>query len=278
MPELLSIISTAHELIQAIRTAPDKPAFVKAAIAWQLQRDDWVCSQAEFAGVELPIHLRGRKGGREYQLALAELLSRLHSGTVVEQYLGLDSRIGKIWDELRYWSTGTIKSRPGFLRSKVGKVVEPMLREMKLVMMRLEEFMASYEIPYEPLQNQPAPQSPAMVPTPARSKKSTRNGDGRARLIACLTNHHQYSDGSCLNLEPIGNNKLAKAANVVNSTASEFFRKEFDGHLKYKARCRDSISLIASLKLLNNEYAPHHLFGTSPRDLSTKNADDLDDR
>src|SRR5262249_18814112 len=38
-------------------------------------------------------------------------------------------------------------------------------------------------------------------------KRSTERGEGRAKLIAALTKHHQYADGGCLNLEPIGNNE-----------------------------------------------------------------------
>jgi hypothetical protein len=99
---------------------------------------------------------------------------------------------------------------------------------------------------------------------PSRKKRSTERGEGRAKLIAALTNHHQYADGSCLNLEPIGNNELAKAAVVSPSTASTFFNDEFEGHTKYKALCRDSSQLAAALKLLNNEFSPHDLYGRRP--------------
>jgi hypothetical protein len=83
-------------------------------------------------------------------------------------------------------------------------------------------------------------------------KRSTERGEGRAKLIAALTKHHQYADGGCPNLEPIGNNELAKAAGVSPSTASTFFNNEFEGHTKYKALCRDSGLLVTALKLLNN--------------------------
>jgi hypothetical protein len=56
----------------------------------------------------------------------------------------------------------------------------------------------------------------------AAKKRSTERGEGRAKLIAALTNHHQYADGSCLNLEFIGNNRLAEVAGVSPSTASKF--------------------------------------------------------
>jgi hypothetical protein len=92
-------------------------------------------------------------------------------------------------------------------------------------------------------------------------KRSTERGEGRAKLIAALTKHHRYADGGCLNQEPVGNNELARAVGVSTSTASDFFRDEFEGHAKYKALCRDSGRLVAALKLLNNEFAPHNLYG-----------------
>jgi hypothetical protein len=95
-------------------------------------------------------------------------------------------------------------------------------------------------------------------------KRSTERGEGRAKLIAALTKHHRYADGGCLNLEPIGNNELAKAAGVSTSTASTFFTNEFGGHTRYKALYRDSGRLVAALKLLNNEFSPHDLYGRRP--------------
>jgi hypothetical protein len=82
------------------------------------------------------------------------------------------------------------------------------------------------------------------VPGPGQKRKrSTESGEGRSKLIAALTKHHQYADGSCLNLDPIGNNGLAKAADVSPSTASLFFRNEFHGHTKYKSYCRNADDL-----------------------------------
>lgn len=97
-----------------------------------------------------------------------------------------------------------------------------------------------------------------------KCKRSTGWGEGRAKLIAALTKHHQYADSGCLNQDPIGNNKLARLAEVSESTASTFFTQEFGRHGKYRALCRDMTRLVASLKLLNQEFSPHHLFGSTP--------------
>ena len=104
------------------------------------------------------------------------------------------------------------------------------------------------------------------------SKRGTKKGDAEEKLISALTKHHRYADNGCLNLEPIGNNKLAEAAGVSVSTASAFFTDKFQGHTKYKVLCRDSGGLVAALKLLNNEFAPHNLYGRRP-----VNEDDRDD-
>jgi hypothetical protein len=107
--------------------------------------------------------------------------------------------------------------------------------------------------------------APAVVTDPA-PKRSTERGEGRLKLIAALTKHHQYADGGCLNLEPIGNNELARLAGVDRATASAFFKQYFKGHSKYKALCRDAGKLTDALKLLNGEFAPHLLYGSKPAD------------
>lgn len=100
--------------------------------------------------------------------------------------------------------------------------------------------------------------------TAPKRKRSTNRGDGRAKLIAALTLHHKYSDDGCLHLEPIGNNDLAAKARVSGSTASQFFKEAFLGYVQYKLCCRDPASLLASLKLLNGDYSPHHFQRSRP--------------
>jgi hypothetical protein len=106
-----------------------------------------------------------------------------------------------------------------------------------------------------------------------KAKRSTERGEGRVKLIAALTKHHKYADDGCLNLEPVGNNELARLAGVSESTASAFFNREFRGHTRYRAVCRDSAQLVVSLKTLNREYSPCHLYGGKPL-----GEDDCDDK
>jgi hypothetical protein len=117
--------------------------------------------------------------------------------------------------------------------------------------------------------------APVVAPVPS-PKRSTERGEGRAKLIAALTKHHKYADGGCLNLDPIGNNELAKAAGVSGSTASAFFNDKFQGHKKYKALCRNTGMLAAALKLLNDEFAPYLLLDPASSDLAAPEQDDAD--
>lgn len=102
--------------------------------------------------------------------------------------------------------------------------------------------------------------------SPRKQKRSTERGEGRVKLIAALTQHHNYADNGCLNLEPIGNNELARLARVDKATASAFFKRDFKGHGKYKAACADATSLLTALKLLNGEFAPYQLYCSKPAD------------
>jgi hypothetical protein len=107
-------------------------------------------------------------------------------------------------------------------------------------------------------------------PTP---KRSTERGEGRAKLIAALTEHHKYADGSYLNLEPVGSNELARKAEVSKATASAFFKTEFQGYAKYRVICRDAGRLADSLKALNGEFSPHDLYGRRPADEDARDED-----
>lgn len=117
-----------------------------------------------------------------------------------------------------------------------------------------------------------APLAPRVTRPVTGAKKSSERGEARLKLIAALTKHHRYADGGSLNQEPINNNALAEAAKVARSTASVFFEKQFEGHAKYRALCRNARALTAALKLLNNEFAPHHLYGGAPIERGPRSA------
>ncbi len=53
-------------------------------------------------------------------------------------------------------------------------------------------------------------------------------------------------------------------ADDVTSTASAFFKKAFKGHTKYRALCGDKLGLVTALKLLNQVFSPHNLYGRNP--------------
>jgi hypothetical protein len=97
-----------------------------------------------------------------------------------------------------------------------------------------------------------------------KPKRSTERGEAREKIIAGLTEHHQYTDGSCLNAEPVGVGHLARKIGVSKSTVSEFFQVEFQGHALYRAVCQDVSKLVTSLKMLRQEFSPHILYGHTP--------------
>src|SRR5262249_18636328 len=65
-----------------------------------------------------------------------------------------------------------------------------------------------------PSTNPPAPStSQARVPAPPKHpKRSTDKGEARDKIVAALTKHHKYNNGSVENREPIGCNELARQA------------------------------------------------------------------
>jgi hypothetical protein len=111
----------------------------------------------------------------------------------------------------------------------------------------------SVELPLQQFVKRDASDNETIV---VKSQVSTKSTGSREKLIAALTKHHQYETGSCLNQEPIGNNELAKLAEVSTGTASAFFRKQFDGHSLYVTLCADRGKLLIALRILNNDITP----------------------
>jgi hypothetical protein len=107
--------------------------------------------------------------------------------------------------------------------------------------------------------------SPRKPAEPNKPKASTERGDARKKIIPALTLHPQYRDGGCGNSAPIGVRALAKKADVSPDAVSAFFKKEFGSHAKYKAACyRDLPRVAMLLKMLNEDYIVHPLFGSAP--------------
>jgi hypothetical protein len=110
----------------------------------------------------------------------------------------------------------------------------------------------------------PAPLATESLAPATKPKRSTMRGEAREKIIAALTEHHQYSKDSCLNTDPIGVAELGKKAKVSKSSVSEFFKVQFKGHIRYRKVCQDVSKLMASLKMIRGEYSPHILFGRTP--------------
>jgi hypothetical protein len=118
--------------------------------------------------------------------------------------------------------------------------------------------------PGDPVQGK-AVETPTANTKPRKAKRSTQPGGARLKLIAALTEHHEYAKGGCLNLDPIGHNELARLADVGQGSANRFFDDEFGGYENYRTLCADKERLIAALKLLNQEFTPQvFLYGARP--------------
>jgi hypothetical protein len=116
----------------------------------------------------------------------------------------------------------------------------------------------------DPVQGK-AVETPTANTKPRKAKRSTQPGGARLKLIAALTEHHEYAKGGCLNLDPIGHNELARLADVGQGSANRFFDDEFGGYENYRTLCADKERLIAALKLLNQEFTPQvFLYGARP--------------
>jgi len=107
-----------------------------------------------------------------------------------------------------------------------------------------------------------------------RTKKTTSKGDAQIKIIGALSSHHQFDGDECLNLEPIGNNELARLGEVSQSSASLFFQKQFasgdstsgEGLRKYRGACRSSYTLSLEIKRIRDELIPTELWNSLPVD------------
>lgn len=94
---------------------------------------------------------------------------------------------------------------------------------------------------------------------------SAAKGPRRELIIAALTAHHQYKDGSVANRNPVGLNAFARRIGVAPATVSKFLKLEVKGkstatgYQRYVSTCRSSAGLINTFKLWNNEFPAHIL-------------------
>ena len=95
-----------------------------------------------------------------------------------------------------------------------------------------------------------------------KQKRSTINGEAHAKIVAGLTAHHKYKDGSCLEWTPVQVNKFAAHVKVSPSTVSKFFKDQFAGHKKYQTACCDPVKLAFTLRMLNGELTPRILYNS----------------
>ena len=110
--------------------------------------------------------------------------------------------------------------------------------------------------------------------TAVRTKKSTSKGDAQTKIIGALSAYHQFDGDDCLNLEPIGNNELARLAEVSTSTVSLFIKQQFAekdasqgvGRQKYRAACSNGYRLAVAIKKIRDELTPTMLWNSLPDD------------
>jgi len=112
-----------------------------------------------------------------------------------------------------------------------------------------------------------------------RKKKSTQPGEARLKMVAALTTHHKYADGSVLNTDPISTRELARIAGVALGSVTNFMNREFnkgqkDGRKRYEAICDCPQLLAVALRALNGELAPYNLI---PIDANQVASDDEDE-
>lgn len=105
---------------------------------------------------------------------------------------------------------------------------------------------------------------------PVASKTQTRGKrrkgrqqwtDAELKIIAFITQHHNYASDCPLNMTPIGVRELARQLGVSESTVSGFFKKQFGCYEAYERMCKSGNQqvLLASLKVLNGEFTPRIL-------------------
>lgn len=191
----------------------------------------------------------------------------------------------------QYWCTD-FQSQLSVVRSLEPVAMETLIAAMMERHSQLHTLFSVVNGPHSPVPQfaTPAPGPPATTHERAkdaeglrRPKRSTQQGEARAKIIAALNKHHQYETGSVLNSAPVGVNELGRLAGVSSSTVSHFLHVEFcrgredaKPHQMYKRACLTDGVLAQSLRLLNGDVRPSALLNHDPADRRTRRAGDLD--
>ena len=94
-------------------------------------------------------------------------------------------------------------------------------------------------------------------PAGKKAKRSTSPGAAREKIIAGLSEHHQYDGQSVLNTDPIKVGRFAKSIGVSKGSVSEFLKAEFRGYAGYvRWYCSNPGVLVKALQLLRAEVSP----------------------
>ncbi len=104
-------------------------------------------------------------------------------------------------------------------------------------------------------------QSESKKPSRHQQKSKPSNFSKAPILITTLLKHHLYENGSVLNWEPIGCNELARNADVAASIVSDFFKKWFESHSRYKISCQDQ-----TVRIVLAQWAGESIIKTFGRD------------
>jgi hypothetical protein len=166
--------------------------------------------------------------------------------------------------------TSAVRTR-GSARSQFVECYAPMptrrwFESMRVLRTRLEVAIDASKGSDSPT-NSPGPgvQKLGASKEPKKPKRSTEPGEAQVKIVSAFSAHHRYENGVCLNMIPIGNNELARAAEVSQDRASAFFKDKFGSHGQYKALChRDPAGISKVLKALNGDYAIDDTYGDQP--------------
>ncbi|RIK78415.1 MAG: hypothetical protein DCC68_15510 [Planctomycetota bacterium] len=112
-------------------------------------------------------------------------------------------------------------------------------------------------------------------------KKSTSPGGAQTNLLGALLTWHQYGAGTVGNWAAVGVRELARIADVIPGSATNFFNKHWgddkgeNGHDRYKVACAHK-RILDKLRELNGDSPPREFRNSLRDDLYLGREDDHD--